>query len=73
MDDKYEKVTSILACDGELGQALEESKGNLKPYPEGGTASVSRKGYAIKSGYLTSSMWGFHNELVAQQMPSFRI
>ena len=53
MDDNYERVAAILACEGELGQALEESEGNIKPYPEGGTASVSRKGYAIKSGYLT--------------------
>ena len=53
MGDKYEKVAAILACKEELGKALEESEGNLKPYPEGGTASVSRNGDAIKSGYLT--------------------
>ena len=53
MGDKYEKVAAILAFEGELGQALKESEGNLKPYPEGGTASVSRKGYTTKSGYLT--------------------
>ena len=53
MGDKYEKVAAILAFEGELGQALEESEGYLKPYLEGGTASVSHKGYAIKSGYLT--------------------
>ena len=47
MGDNYEKVAAILACEGELGQALEEIKGNLKPYPEGGTASVSRKVDAI--------------------------
>ena len=53
MDDKYKKVAAILAFEGELGQAPEKSDGNLIPYPEGGNASVSRKGYAIKSGYLT--------------------
>ena len=40
MDDKYKKVAAILAFEGELGQALEESEGNLKPYPEGGTSRV---------------------------------
>ena len=51
MGDKYEKVAAILAFERELGQALEESKGNLKPYPEGGTASLYCKGEPIKLGY----------------------
>ena len=53
MVDKPEKVTSRLACKGELVQAPESSEGNLKPYPEEGTASVAREGEPPKSGYLT--------------------
>ena len=50
--DKHEKVTAILDCGGELGQASEGSEVNPKTYPEGGTASVACKGDPNKSGYL---------------------
>ena len=53
MGDKPEKVTAILASEGELLNSPEVSEGNLKPYPKGGTASVARKGDPTKSNYLT--------------------
>ena len=51
--DKLEKVTEILACGVESGQAPGVSEGNIKPNPEVGTASVAGKGKPAKSGYLT--------------------
>ena len=44
MGKKPEKVTASLACEQELGHAPEVSEGNIKIYPEEGTASVARKG-----------------------------
>ena len=53
MGKKPEKVTASLACEQELGHSPEVSEGNLKKYPEEGTASVAREGEPTKSGYLT--------------------
>ena len=47
------KVTTSLACEGESGQAPDDSEGNLKPDPEGGTESVAREGDTTKSEFLT--------------------
>ena len=44
MGKKPEKVTASLACEQELGHSPEVSEGNLKKYPEEGTASVAREG-----------------------------
>ena len=41
MSEKPEKVTAILACEGDLVQTPESSEGNLKLYPEGGPSSVA--------------------------------
>ena len=58
MGDKPEKVTASLSCEVELGQAPKGSEVNLKPDTEGGTASVFRKRYPTKSGYLTFDTGG---------------
>ena len=60
MGDKPDKVTEILACEGEPGQDPEGSEGNLKPYTEGGTASVARQGEPDKSGYLNFDPSGMY-------------
>ena len=59
MGDKPDKVTEIFYCNGVLGQAPEGSEGNLKPYPEGCTASLAPKRESNKSGYLTFDPGGF--------------
>ena len=46
MSEKPEKVTASLACEGESGQAVGASEGNLRAYPEGGTTSVASQGRA---------------------------
>ena len=53
MGDKPEKFTACLTCKGESGQAPEGSEGNLKPDPEGGTASVHCEGDPTKSVYIS--------------------
>ena len=53
MGDNPYNFTARSACEGESGQAPEESEGNLKPDPEGGTASVAREGDPTKLEYLT--------------------
>ena len=53
MGKKPDQFTAILDCEVEPGQASGGSEGNLKPDPEGGTASVAREGEPTKSVYLT--------------------
>ena len=51
--EKTKKVTAILAFKDKSGQAPEGSEGNLKPDPEGGTASVHCEGDPTKSVYIS--------------------